>query len=435
MIAVRRRLVAILLTLLALCDLNDGFVTATAADDVGYQKEVTVREATRMDWVFAVANQSRVDSPAEWLEGYESTKQRYELFVPPTSKANSKGKKGKGANNEGLPLVLFISPSEQPAGWSQLQAVCQQKGILFASPFNAGNNTPAPKRIRLVMDVLDDVRRHHKIDPDRTYLAGFSGGARIACGIGFSLPELIGGVMPVCAAGDLREEPWLRHRVIDRLSVAIITGTQDFNLGEVSRFRGPMLTEVGVRTKVMVVENLGHGIPDSKVFAEAIDWLDAGVADRRKLAQQYPASRIGSDSALNREQSAKALLEEGKLRLGQPKTLYAGLMQLQGIMQRWPDLKTAEDAKQLLSEYDARPEHPWEQDDITEQRRFLIARARSLDAYASGELPPQYANQRREMLEAAINLWVLVIQDGQNEKAVSEAEKRLPELKKRLQTP
>ena len=69
MIAVRRRLVAILLTLLALCDLNDGFVTATAADDVGYQKEVTVREATRLDWVFAVANQSRVDPPAEWLEG------------------------------------------------------------------------------------------------------------------------------------------------------------------------------------------------------------------------------------------------------------------------------------------------------------------------------------------------------------------------------
>ena len=103
--------------------------SVSAADDVGSLKEVSVREATRLDWVFAVANQSRVDPPTEWLEGYDSTKQRYELFVPPTAKTASKAKKGKAASNDGLPLVLFISAGDQPAGWSQLQAVCQKKGI------------------------------------------------------------------------------------------------------------------------------------------------------------------------------------------------------------------------------------------------------------------------------------------------------------------
>ena len=47
----------------------------------------------------------------------------------------------------------------------------------------------------------------------------------------------------------------------------MITGTGDFNLGEVSSFRGPMLAGFGVRTKVTIVEKLGHGIPDSKSFA------------------------------------------------------------------------------------------------------------------------------------------------------------------------
>src|SRR6185436_911045 len=98
---------------------------------------------------------------------------------------------------------------------------------------------------------------------------------RVACGIAFALPELFGGVIPVCASGDLREEPWLRHRVIDRLSIAMITGTGDFNRGEVERFRGPMLTDMGVRTKVTVVERLGHGIPDGRTFTELIEWLDA----------------------------------------------------------------------------------------------------------------------------------------------------------------
>lgn len=421
------RVLAVLLIALTHC--------VVLAEETGYQKEATVREATRLDWVFAVSNQSVTNPPAEWLEGYDSTKQRYEVFVPAGPKgtsAKSKPKskaKGKEAEQDGLPLVLFISAGDQPAGWSQLQTVCQQKGIAFASPFGAGNNTSMPNRIRIVLDVLDDLRRKHRIDADRTYLAGFSGGGRVACGITFALPELFGGVIPVCAGGELRDEPWLRHRVIDRLSVAMITGTGDFNRGEVERFRGPMLADMGVRTKVTTVEKLGHGIPDAKTFADVIEWLDAGAVDRRKLAAKHPASRIGPEAAPTREEWAKSLLAEGQLRLKEPKTVYSGLMQLQGTMQRWPDLKAADDAKRILLEYEARQEKPWEEDDIEEQRRFLIARARALDAYASGELPPQYANQRKEMLEAAINLWTHVIQDGQDDKAVDDGQRRLPKLK------
>lgn len=409
--------------------------TVARADETGYQKEVSVREPTRLDWVFAVANQSVINPPAEWLEGYDSTKQRYELFLPAAAKASApKTKiKAKTKNAEpadaGVPLVLFISAGDQPAGWSQLQAVCQQRGIAFASPYGAGNDAPMPRRIRIVFDVLDDLRRKHRIDADRTYLAGFSGGGRVACGITFAVPELFGGVIPVCAGGDLREDPWLRHRVIDRLSVAMITGTGDFNRGEVERFRGPMLTDVGVRTKVTVVDKLGHGIPDAKTFTEVLEWLDAGASDRRKMAAKHPASRIGPDATPTREAWAKSLLAEGQSRLKEPKTLYSGLMQLQGVLQRWPDLNSADEAKRILFDYEARQEKPWEEDDIDEQRRFLIARARALDAYASGELPPQYANQRKDMLEAAINLWTLVIQDGQDDKAVDDGQRRLPKLK------
>ena len=40
----------------------------------------------------------------------------------------------------------------------------------------------------MVLDVLDDVRHNVLIDPDRTYIAGISGGGRIACIVGFALP-------------------------------------------------------------------------------------------------------------------------------------------------------------------------------------------------------------------------------------------------------
>jgi predicted esterase len=396
------------------------FIAATiCAAETGYQKEATVAHDTRLDWTFVVANQSVLDPPAEWLRGYESTKQRYELFVPPTPKRK----------NDGLPFVLFISAGDGPAGWGQLESVCKQQGILFASPYDAGNNTPMQRRVRIVLDVLDDVRRNHRVDPDRTYIAGFSGGGRVACAVAFALPELFGGAMPVCAGGELREESWLRHRAIERLSLAFLTGTNDFNRGEVERFRAPMFSDMGIRSKVTVVPNLGHGIPDAKTFAAAIEWLDAGAAARRKLAQRYPASRIDADKSPCRAELAKALLVEGQGRLKDRKTMFTGLMQLQGVMTRWPDLPDGDEAKRILLDYDNRKDKPWEADDIAEQRKFLFARAKALDAYASGDLPDQYIKQRPDMAKAALELWETLLQDGTDKQAAAEAKRRIPALK------
>lgn len=392
------------------------------AEENTYRKDVTVGGPTRLDWTFVLANQSRVDPPEEWLRGYDSHKQRYERFVPLKPKDQKRGH----------PVVLFISASDAPAGWSQFEAVYRQQGILFASPHGAGNGTPMPRRVRIVLDVLDDIRREHPVDPDRTYLAGFSGGGRVACAITFALPELFGGVVPICAGGEVRDESWLRHRAIDRLSVAFVTGTNDFNQGEVSRFCGPMFGDIGIRTKVTVVPNLGHGIPDSKSLTPVLEWLDKGAAERREFAAKRPASRIDGDRAPSREEWAKELFAEGQSRIKDRETIYSGLMQLQGVMIRWPDLPVANEAKRILLEYDNRNNKPWESDDIAEQRKFLIARARGVDAYGSGDLPEQYQKQRPNMLKAAIALWEQVIEDGQDAKAVAEAKKRIPALIKLL---
>lgn len=390
---------------------------AVAAEPTGHIPQVKVSEPTRFDWVFGLANQSPAEPPAEWLKGYDSREQRYELYVPPTYKADKPH-----------PLVLFISAGGNPAGFPNWEAVCRKEGILFASPYEGGNNISQDKRTRLVLDVLDDVRRKYNIDTDRTYVGGISGGGRIACAIAFALPEYFGGIVPVCAAGDLRDETWLRQRVEDRLSAALITGEQDFNRGEVERFRGPLLKAMGVETRVWTVPGMGHSIPDATIFAEAYEWLEKGVQSRREAARRYPAMR--QDKPLSREEWAEALFAEAQERLKNPKLLYSGLMQMKGISVRWADLEKGMEARKLLEEYETKPFRPWEDDDIAEQRRALIARARALDRYASGELPAEYAAMRGDMLGAAIQLWEFVIRDGQDKQAVAEAKKRIPALER-----
>lgn len=388
------------------------------ADSPGLHAGLQVHAATRLDWVFTLANQSPAQPPA-WLADYDSTRQTYDLYVP-------KGLKPKQSSG----LILFISASDRPAGLEACRAVCDAKGLLFVSPHRAGNSTNMRERIRIVLDVLDDLRRRFNVDPDRTYLAGFSGGGRVACQIAFALPEYFGGVIPICAAGELREEAWLRQRAIERLSVAHLTGETDFNRGEVERFRGAMLADVGLRSKVWVVPKLGHAIPAASNLTEAVTWLDAAAKDRKAFSEKYPASRAAVADAPSRDEQAAALFAEGESRLQDKATLYSGLMQLKGVMERWPDLPAAKRARERLLAQENSPDQSWQQEDIAQQRKFLIARARGLTSYASGPIDKQYLAQRPQMAQAALELWKLVIEDGQDAAAVSEAKRRLPELEK-----
>lgn len=405
------KLLALLLVLaVALLD-------ARAADPVkGYKDKVAVSAPTRIDWTFVAANQSVEKAPADWLgNDYDSTKQTYEVFVPPNYDAK-----------KSYPLVLFISAGNGPAGWKEWEPVCKKEGVIFASPYNAGNDVKGPRRVRVVLDVLDDLRRTYNIDPDRTYITGHSGGARMAGNIGFALPEYFGGIAPSCAGVEPRNEVWLRHRAIERLSVAHLTGETDFNRGECELFRGPLLADIGVRAKVWVGK-VGHSVP-AAVLPEVYKWLEDGVAARRALAKKHPASRI--DKAPSREEWSKALLAEGKERL-QAKEVYNGLMQLQGAMVRWKDLPAAAEARKLLLEYDNRKEKPWEEEDLNEQRKYLLATARGLDAYASmKQFPAQYAKQRPEMAKEAQKLWFILFKDNPDSPAGKEAQKRIPELQK-----
>ena len=210
--------------------------------------------------------------------------------------------------------------------------------------------------------------------------------------------------------------------------MALVTGEQDFNRAELERYRGPWLTDLGVRAKVWVVPKLGHSIPESQSLAKIFAWLEEAAAMRRQKSRQWPAMRITAGAPPTRTQAADALLKEAQQRLKKPTTLYSGLMQLQGVVARWPDLPAAAAARETLLEYDARQDRPWEIDDLAEQRRALAAEARATDRYASGPLPQQYAAERGPMANRAVDLWRQVLADSPDSPAGQEARERIPKL-------
>jgi hypothetical protein len=395
-------------------------VSSSALPPAGYSANVTVVGPTRLDWTFVVTNQSLTEVPRDLLEaGYDSARQSYELFAP-----NRKDAKRPA------PAILFVSAGDDPGGWKAFEGICKDKGMVFIGVRGAGNNVAQGKRVRIILDCFDDVRKQFPLDPDRTYISGFSGGGRIACGIAFALPEYFGGALPICASGDLREEQWLRFRIADRLSAALVTGETDFNRGELERWKGPMWKDQGVRTKVWVQPKMGHTLPSAATLTEAVTWLEQGVDARSALAKKAPNSRATPDGAVSRDAASKALFKEGQDLLAAKASLYRGLMLMKGIFKRWPDTSSGKAALKLLEDYEAKKEKPWEADDIAELRKQYSAEARALTDYTLNGIPAgsPYEKQRPEMAKQAIELWSVLISDAPGSDLAKEGKKRVAEL-------
>src|SRR6266542_523179 len=105
------------------------FALATAAPPTGFQPEVTVENPTRLDWEFAAADFG--PGAGKLAADYDSRKQRYQLYVPKTYDRARR-----------WPLVVFISPGDDPLGWRYWQKPCEDAEALFCAAYAAGNNCP-----------------------------------------------------------------------------------------------------------------------------------------------------------------------------------------------------------------------------------------------------------------------------------------------------
>ena len=290
--------------------------------------------------------------------------------------------------NKSWPLVVFISPSDNPAGWNAWKKTCQEHGLLFCAPFGAGNSCPIGQRVRIVLDMLDDVRRHYSIDPEQTYITGFSGGGRMACSIGFALPEYFGGVARVCGINPLPSLTYQRQRVHDRLSVAFVTGEDDFNRKENEVYLYPQFQELGIRAKLWVVPKSGDTMPEPAVLSEVYQWLAADVKRRCADVAAQPLLSVTAQETPTAAQQAERFVEAARANLKKADRTWQGVALLQGVQARWPKTAAATKAGQTLKEVLKNDQllQRIEEQGGADERRFLLSQAKALQRFGKRDL-------------------------------------------------
>lgn len=185
----------------------------------------------------------------------------------------------------GYGVFVFIPPWQEnvmPRGW---ETAFDTQGVIFVSATRSGNEeSPLGRREPLAILAAYNVMQRFPVDRSRVYIAGFSGGSRVALRVALGYPDLFRGAF-LDAGSDPIGEPDLplppralfeQFRASSRL--IYVTGTHDdFHMTQQSGSVGSMSHFCVANVSTQPVAGLGHALAPPSVLAAALAALSTPV--------------------------------------------------------------------------------------------------------------------------------------------------------------
>ena len=210
---------------------------------------------------------------------YSITNESFRVLIPPAEAAT-----------ESQGLLVWISASDEPSVPADWKTELANHGTLFISAHHSGNQRHPLDRFRLALDATCNMCRQHKVDRRRIYVAGFSGGARIASMLGVAYADLFTGTLCICGVNFYKDvvvdkgkyypatfapDPNVLLQGKQGSRFVLVTGEHDENRENTqSAFRE--FKREGFRHVVCLeVPGMSHAMPAGKTLGEALDFLGA----------------------------------------------------------------------------------------------------------------------------------------------------------------
>jgi len=172
-------------------------------------------------------------------------------------------------------VLVFVKPidsGELPDNWA---AVLDRQNLIWIAADDFGNEHPRAQRILAAIAGLKLIESTTTIDAKRVYVAGMSGGGRIASQIITRFPRRFTGAMYIVGADfwTEAEEP-MRPRIAANRYV-FVTGNRDFNHRDMRRVFSKYQAAGVAQVLFMDLPAFGHEYPNAEQLEQAIDFLDS----------------------------------------------------------------------------------------------------------------------------------------------------------------
>jgi predicted esterase len=177
-------------------------------------------------------------------------------------------------------VLVFVQPTntgELPRDWAP---VLDRRNLIWIAANDFGNEQPRAQRVLVAIAAAKFIEKTTAIDTHRIYIGGMSGGGRVASSIITRFPRRFTGALYIVGADfwTQSEEPLLPRIAANRY--VFITGSRDFNRGDMRRVYSKYQTAGVTQSLLMDLPGFAHEYPNAEQFAQAIDFLDARQAAR-----------------------------------------------------------------------------------------------------------------------------------------------------------
>jgi poly(3-hydroxybutyrate) depolymerase len=216
-------------------------------------------------------------------------------------------------------VYLHNSPSQQgirpPKPWQDLM---DKLKLIYISPNGGGNDAADLRRVVLALDSLASVKHQYKINEERVYVGGLSGGGYVGMLCQMFYPELFHGAISHAAqsylpagtksghfAGlalaDLKSSPRNQRKWV------VISGDKDKNYREIIDTSKDWV-HAHFQYKFIDVPGMGHQNASEEALEEALTWIGAGNGVPAQRALQPAAVTKENPEAKTAEDDPQAVI-------------------------------------------------------------------------------------------------------------------------------
>jgi poly(3-hydroxybutyrate) depolymerase len=153
-----------------------GYSTRTYSDRSPLSTNAEI--CARMGWPLLAEEAAKGD--------YNLPEESFEVYVPPTY-----------TGDKPFGLLVFVNPGGHGSlkgyerlGWKE---IIDKHELIWIGPNKVGNDRLVRPRMGLTIDAAVNAQKTFKIDPNRVYVCGVSGGGRVASMLGVGFPDVFRG--------------------------------------------------------------------------------------------------------------------------------------------------------------------------------------------------------------------------------------------------